>query len=455
MRGSLQGWRGRVFPARTWIGLDPGAGAAAPGVALLRAGWGRVRLRSCALAELSGALRRQWASGVRCTCALPPSEGLAVPLEAPRLAAARRRTVLPGLLDLSLPFPLEQCACAFVEPPGSRPVGLAVRHADLRRALEAWRRRGGDPERCVPLEWVLWNQALREHPVGNGAAAEAGGRVVVLAAGERLVVVTGKGVAFGSAAAVRRDDPAALRRILAMAFGRSAQGLLCLCAGGDAQALAGELAALLDPGSGAVQCVSSPGEFVARGLAWDGFADPEGRAQVRQPPFEHPAAVRRRRWRARRNRGLVLASALLLFGTSLGLRSALARREERQRALLAERLETVAGYPVATRGARAVAEAGAALEERLDPVVERFRQPGAEQVLPQILEAAAAAGVRLTHLALDGRAATLSGRAVAPGAAEAFEGRLRAAGLGVRLQRDSIADAAGEVRFFMTPEDRP
>lgn len=460
MRSRVHWWRRLAPVPRTWIGLDPEADHGEPVVALLRVGWGRLRLRSCVWRELPAALRRQAAAGARCACALPPSEGLAVPLDAPRLPAFRRRRVLPALLDLNLPFPLEQCASAFAEPPGARPVGLAVRHEDLRRALDAWRQRGFDPERCVPLEWVLWNQSLREFPILRerpSAAAPEYGRVVVLAtgaAGERLVVVTGKGAAFGSAAAVRRDDPAAFRRILAMAFGGSTQGLHCLCAGEGAQALATELAGALE-GGGDVRCAASPEAFVARGLAWDAFADPEGAVQVRQPPFEHPATETRRRRRLQRIRGLVLAGAVLLFGTSLCLRSALVRREERQRALLEERIETVAGYRVATRGPRAVEEACAALEERLDPVVERFRAPGAPQALRQILAAAAALDVRLTHLELAGRSVTLSGRASAPAPADAFEDRLRTAGLRVRLQREAVPVDANEVRFFMTPEALP
>jgi Tfp pilus assembly protein PilN len=435
------------FCSRSWVGIDAGPD---PAVAVARVLLGRLRLRTWRLQDAPPSLRRRVAQGVRCAAALPASAGLVVRLKPPDLPAAKRRRVLPSLLDLQLPFPADQCSCAFVDAPDDT-VGLAVRNDDLRAALDVLAGRGTNPERIVPLAWVLWTQALREFPPDDANQR----RVVLLALDNRLLAVAGAGAKFGSMVVVPTGSPDALRRSLQLAFGGASAGLSVLCAGPGAAELAHTMSQWPEPWRVAACPAQEPAFFLARALAVDALADRDGATQLRQSPFEHPrmtAAVPRA---ARAAVFAMLAGALLLLAASVVARRIVASQERLAVTALSQRLDAVAGYAVRTRGVRAVQEARDALSERLDPWVERLRVPGGSERLQRVLAAAKQAAVQVTHLSLAADGVTLSGRTASTASVAAFAAALGAAGLPVRVESDPTPAADGNVAFLVTPEVRP
>lgn len=442
MTASVQ--RRPPFFSRSWIGIDTGA---EPALTVARFVCGRPRERSLLLRDASPALRRSVAEGARCAVALPAAAGLVVRLTPPDLPPAKRRRILPALLDLQLPFPVDQCCCAFVDAPGDT-VALAARQEDLRAALAAWAEQSIDPARVQPLPWMLWTQALREFPPADDSQR----RAVLWTASDRWVVVVGQGSRFGSMAAIPTRTPEALRRTLQMAFGEAASGCLLLCAGAEAAEAARKLAPWPEPWHPTVCPVEEPAFFLARALATDAALDGEGGGHVRQAPLEHPraasAAPRALRWAT----VALAATAVLLCAASWRVRRLVADREAVFADRLSDRLESLAGYPVRTRGARAVQEAREALDARLDPWVERMRKPGAAKTLAVVLDAARSSAVQITHLAVAPEGPTLSGRAATATAAREFEAALRSAGSAVRMEIDPNPGDDGRAAFLLTPE---
>lgn len=386
---------------------------------------------------------------MRCAAALPAHAGLVVRLNSPALPAAKRWRVLPALLDLQLPFPIDQCASAFVDTP-AQTVGLAVRHEDLRAALDALASQDMNPERMVPLGWVLWTQAARECP----APDEDQRRAILWTAGDRIAVITGKGTVFGSMATVPSRNPDALRRTLHMAFGGADHALMAFCVGPDAADVARDVAQWPAPWSVTSCPVASPEAFLARSLAVDALLDRGHDAQLRQPPLAHPRRTSAVPRALRTATAGILAGALLLLVANLAARHVIAADEKSAAMALSERLRLVAGYPVNTRGARAVLEAREALAERLDARIERLRAPTAATALLRVLQVAETSAVRLTHVALAEDGLTLSGRSSSPESAEAFAAALRLADFRVRLDADPQPAADGGIAFLMTPEVR-
>lgn len=110
-------------------------GGAAASVAILRVRNRKATLEYAPLENLPPKTRRKIAAGAGVTCALPPATGVIVPLDPPPLPPARRLGVLPGLLDLKLPFSLDACSYAFADTGKERPMGMAARHAELEKTL--------------------------------------------------------------------------------------------------------------------------------------------------------------------------------------------------------------------------------------------------------------------------------------------------------------------------------
>jgi len=408
---------------------------------------GKAHVTCLPLAEAAGRLRRRLADGRHCAAALPPTEGLAIRLDPPDLPPAKRRRVLPSLLDLQLPFALHECSYTFVEQSGDT-LALAVRLNHLEAELARLRELGFNPARIQPLGWVLWTQSLRE--LAPGADDEK--RAIVWTMPRRWVVATGQGTGFGSVFTVPPQDFAALGRMLQMAFGSGVDACRMLCGGVAADAAAQGLSAADGKIGASAKTLADPVYFLARALAYDAALDRTGRLHLRQAPLQHPALAGAEQRFAKCAAGLLLVLALALAGTAAAVRFVANQREKHLSSELALRFDQLAGYHVTTRGTGAVQEVRVALEERLDPLVKQIQFPSTSAALATVLTAAGQEGIEIGHLALEQQRPTLSGRAPSQAAARSFVQTLQQAGLAVRMELEAAAGKGDACNFLITPE---
>jgi phosphoribosylcarboxyaminoimidazole (NCAIR) mutase len=115
------------------------------------------------------------------------------PLNAPEKALR----VLPSLLDVQIPFPLEICehTVAAVQRAENRAVDLlavAARREDVRQRLSEYEKAALDPEILDHEGLALWTQSLREAPLERGAA-----RIVAYVGLDHSTLVVGHGTDQG------------------------------------------------------------------------------------------------------------------------------------------------------------------------------------------------------------------------------------------------------------------
>lgn len=137
------------------------------------------------------------------SAAMPARESVVRRLTVPMSSIARARRVLPSLLDVRLPFRLEDCAHAFPEvrrTADGRVGALAVAapRAAVERRLAALKEAGFDPMILDAEAPALWARAQAEHPAGGG-----GIRVVACLAPDRLVLAVGRGPDLESVVTLR------------------------------------------------------------------------------------------------------------------------------------------------------------------------------------------------------------------------------------------------------------
>jgi len=114
------------------------------------------------------------------------------PLQSPFPSIKKAQAVLPSLLDVQLPFPLEQCTYRFAnvhrpENGNVRALAVAIPNDRLQILLENVRSIGIDPEWIEQESLALWRCALRQFPAGS-----ASNRVVIYLGTDRTIAVSGK-----------------------------------------------------------------------------------------------------------------------------------------------------------------------------------------------------------------------------------------------------------------------
>ena len=106
--------------------------------------------------------------GVTVGC-LAVQESLTLWLNSPLASRAKAEKVLPALLDIQLPFPVEDCLYRFVEfrrtPEGTvSALVCAARREAIQACLERYQAQGTDPMLLDHEGLALWTQSLVEWP---------------------------------------------------------------------------------------------------------------------------------------------------------------------------------------------------------------------------------------------------------------------------------------------------
>jgi hypothetical protein len=112
----------------------------------------------------------------RVAIAMPPRDCVCRWLTTPFASLHKARKVLPTILDIQLPFPLEECVYDFVADRKSddghvEALALAARHRAVAGALAQWEAHTVDPAVLDHEGLALWSQSLVEQPVSATQSA--------------------------------------------------------------------------------------------------------------------------------------------------------------------------------------------------------------------------------------------------------------------------------------------
>ncbi len=451
-----------LFLTSTGYGVDVSRGFAAvararrgprgPAVEVLFAGdpaaeggaWARARdaLRAAGEARLALA-----------AASLPAADAVTRPLTAPMASVRKARRVLPALLDVDLPFPLEACVVAFTgvardrRAGGVRATALVARREAVDARLAELREAGVEPDALPHEGFCLWSRSVAEEPPDG-----PGLRVVAYLGTDRTAFAIGRGARFEAALGGRAAMPASPDAVppdpgwTALA-GRLARLLQSRAAppGGVRVWWCGPLAARLDPawrdrclawpGAAAPGEHREPASFLARALA----AGAAGAAETGDlmPPGEPSACLDalRRRALARGAAAVAGAAALTVVLQAGGVQFVRLRAAQAERRVAALARE-VTGLERIPRGfeAQRAREAAARREAALAPLG-RLQAPSLTVRMASWLAGARRLGISFDTLELDGQTVSLRGAAPDWGACDRLAREVERAGYGVKVQR--------------------
>lgn len=397
--------------------------------------------------------------GCAVVAALGPRESITHWLDVGFGARAKVERVLPTLLDIQIPFPLDECVYVFlglrrVGPGASRALGVASRLQDARARLVRVESAGIEASLLDHEGLALWTRSIEESPVVAGGEGEA--RAVLHVCGDRATLVVGLAGEYRSTHSVRLDDAASVRRLLRSVTGERVRRWRWFWAGeGVSAAQRGHLMAELGTELALdVQEHREPELFLARALAWRAVLPGEWSCNLRAGPLEHPVVKRRRSRSGRVVRVVALVGALILCAVNAVATMMLKARADALQREVVTVARAVAGNAVGgARGTHAVDVARRHLDQRRGELeaYERMFTPSLTLATREILETAAQDGLRLSAVTVRAGHASVAGQGPAWDSAQGLAACLERHGYRVKLDRQELP-AHQAVAFTLTAE---
>lgn len=375
-------------------------------------------------------------------------------LTAPFASVSKARQVFPSLLDIQLPFPLEECVYEILaegatDEPTVSALAVGARFSDMQRRLQAYAERRMDPALLDQEGLALWTQSIREKPVAPNAM-----RAVVFLRGHRATVVTGRnGLPSGS-----HSIPAGaadIDRILRARLGGQSVTVEWAWAGDDASGdRANEIRrALRETWPGMSFIHDEPESLLARAIATRALAPGPLRCNLRTGQFQHDLLTRREERSSGRSALLVLTAGLVLCIAGLASDSLARRRLRNAISSFESQVNRLAGAEVRAKGERAIEQVEKSLKTN-----SRLRQPFVDamgtslsQTLKTIVDTGNESQLSYEFMTIRSDFLTITGISPSWDRCELLKGRLDTLGVPVKLERrKSLGD--GKIRFSVTPE---
>lgn len=388
-------------------------------------------------------------------------ESFAKWLTAALSSVRKAEKVFPSLLDVQLPFSVEDCQYALVDTrsasgrPGIRGLAVGARSADIEKRLSALRDAGVEPHVLDQESLALWSQALEEHPITEGGQPL---RAVLYLGSERVTLAMGQGDEFLGAHSLRQFDPEQIVRLARSYAPAGVASLQWLCAGplaADPVAVERGRAALGTRWPGSTLSVArDPAGFLPRALATRALTAGASRCNLRAGRFLHPLYQQQAAQAPFRLAAGLLAAGLLLVTVNLAWAVVLHRMLAHARNTVQTLAIEIAGTPRLVPKGQEVLGARRALELRsrqLEPFLASVEAP-----LPAVLGTALAAGqiqgITFEALTLNRNTLAIHGRAANWGQCEQLAGRLRRLASTVKTERKEGSAADTRIAFVLSME---
>jgi hypothetical protein len=398
-------------------------------------------------------------------------EGVTSRISAPLDNRRKAKKVLPTVLDIKLPFSIEESVYVFldVQSRGGQTDALSVaaRIADIRQKLQALSAVGGDPTVLDHEGLALWTQSLKERPFD---ANEGSLRAVMHLGHGRWTVVTGAGHTYLGSYSVRSGDVKHVQRILKATEqkerekstdetgkgpgGKSAESAgfdLVICGwGAEQDGVIDRLGSAIESHRAALTVVEQPSIFLVRAVADRTLYDGALRCNLRIGGLEHPSVVERAMKKSWVGAALLLSTGMLLCAGNLVTGFLAFSREERVNARINEMREELAGYSIAPlKGEKAQNKVRSEVTSRIQnlrPFFINYRQKSPAEALYEITGVAAEKDIDFDALVISGDRVEIKGTAGNRRAPVSVETYLRKQGFEVVLERNETS-AGDEVAF--------
>lgn len=357
----------------------------------------------------------------------PVAASLTRMVKAPFASVKKAEKVLPSLLDIQLPFPLESCVYRFLDVRRAgdhvQALALAAQEESVRQRLRQYEEAGIVLTALDQESLALWTESLEDYPLEPDAV-----RIVACVGYDNMVLVTGRGLTFESAhqcpVGLERlqsgDDAAAddlarrVRNILqAGQFLKTGQKVQWAWTGPGAadERLRSRLESRLELGPEVIRLVHrEPETMLARALSRRTLSAANYAVNLIEGDRANPMLENLRLKRLRGAAAFYFALGLLLTGLNAGWNVWLSAKESAAARQIIKTAEALAPgtriYP--GQEMLLVSRAREAGAPNVKPFTEAFA-PSPAMLLRDLLAAASAANITISKLSLRPDAAAVTG----------------------------------------------
>lgn len=355
--------------------------------------------------------------GCRVEASLPADSIFTEHVTVPESVGDDIERFLPGLLDVAIPVPVEDCLVVAGPSSETMALGFAIRRDDYRHRINAFAERAGcTPERVAPAPLALWKKVVQD-------CATNGNSPVLLhlhAAPDAWTLLSGNAASakchlpIPLVATVPAGDVRAALRNFGIFLSRLGvtQGHLTISGDEASTDLANALKALADDSKPVV--VGNPRHYLATALAIDGEKSQNSTSgSFARDEFEHPALTNRRFHY--HMAALLLpfaASVVFLFSSAyykMRTSSALDEFERRTSSVA----ESLAGRKLPYKGAAALRAACNEFASRRSQSILAFAEPRPIDAIDDIIAFASGRDAKIASFSYDGSIMNVSGRVAA------------------------------------------
>ena len=366
-------WRNRAY------GLDIQGGCPiVVRATLLR---GRLTFATCPAEEV--AHRDENVDQRALAAAMPPRGSITQLIGAPYASRRKAMKVFPTILDIQLPFALEECVYQLLrvsrsdEQRGLQALAVVARTADVGETIHALHARGFDVTALDHEGLALWEQSLREAPVTSAETEMQ--RIVTYVGVDRMTVVIGKGTSYQNSHGVSMGNHAHIHRLIRSAVGASGQTVRWYWAGPgivDEQKFPEIEHSLTATWPGHSSRHDDPTTFLARGLATRLLVPGTTPCNMRSGTLSHPAVNHNNRRHLMQTARLVLAAGIVLCVSSVAVMTWSSGRQNALNKQFVEKAENILGHSLGSaRGEDALLMINRRTEEQraeLEPFLRNF-----------------------------------------------------------------------------------
>ncbi|MBA4387189.1 MAG: hypothetical protein C0404_04350 [Verrucomicrobia bacterium] len=382
-------------------------------------------------------------------------------IEAPFMNRGKAEKVFPTLLDVELPFPLEECSYLFLDTSAAengktRALAVVARNESIMNRIDEIGRLGLDPVALDHEGLALWTQSLKELPPETNR--ERSGMAVLLMCRDRWTLAAGKGMRYLNSHNVKPGDYGQVRRLLLAAFPRAAGMEASAGSAGDDASIHWRLAGSMASDKAAVSEFRSemagktgcevavhaePASFLARALVTRALEGGALRCNMRTGDLMHPSIAARSQGRMMMAGVLALLAGIILCCGSLYAMLTAGRAELASKDAFSAVVGRAGVQIGNAQGEQAISLVRNSVAARLDasrPFMNAF-EPSLLEHLSAIAGVASGKGMNLDSIVISRGRIQLSGKTKNWNSCEDLVGYLQKNGYRVKLDRkESLAD---------------
>jgi hypothetical protein len=376
---------------------------------------------------------------------LGPRESVLRWLSAPFSDPRKAERVLPSLLDVQLPYPLEHCEYAFVETTKSktetRALAAAVSHDLLSAKLSQLDEAGLNPGILDSEALAIWQASLEELKLLPPAQFDSQ-RVVFYLGTDHTTMIIGKGTTLEAVFTLNSDDSARVERFLTAHFKdqipAGIQWAWCGPGSRDRSRVDAFQSKLDSLYAGSCQRLPHAEQFLARALATRALLSQS--TNLRSGKFTHPNY---RSGSAAQHSAApaCLVAGIVLCIMNIGWKTATDWRLSDLQEQFYSKSETIAGQTLGgARGSHALTRAMELFETRRQSsaYLERALSPTTSTVLAVLLEKARAMNMTLSSIDISTERTDIQGTAIDWDHVESLSDFLTAQGYPTEFKRESL-----------------